>query len=91
MVRVAASLEHLDPADKVLLGKWIAQRMKNPETAAGPWAWALGRLGSRVPLYGSSHKTVARSKPASLALTAVGRAAGGASMARPLPSRSWRA
>jgi hypothetical protein len=32
--------------------------MKNPETAAGPWAWALGRLGARVPLYGSSHKTV---------------------------------
>ena len=58
MVRVAASLEHLNPADKVVLGHWITQRMKNPETAAGPWAWALGRLGLRVPLYGSSHKTV---------------------------------
>jgi hypothetical protein len=58
MVRVAASLEHLNPPDKVLLGNWIAQRLKNPETAAGPWAWALGRLGARVPLYGSSHKTV---------------------------------
>ena len=58
MVRVAASLEHLNPADKVVLGNWITQRLKNPETAAGPWAWALGRLGLRVPLYGSSHKTV---------------------------------
>jgi hypothetical protein len=58
MVRVAASLEHLDPADKVVLGNWITQRLKNPETAAGPWAWALGRLGARAPLYGSSHKTV---------------------------------
>ena len=26
---------------------------------AGPWVWSLGRLGARVPLYGSSHKTVA--------------------------------
>ena len=58
MARLAVSLEHLDPADKVVLGNWIAQRLKNPETAAGPWAWALGRLGARVPLYGSSHKTV---------------------------------
>jgi hypothetical protein len=58
MARVAASLEHLKPADKIMLGDWITQRLKNPETAAGPWAWALGRLGSRVPLYGSSHQTV---------------------------------
>jgi hypothetical protein len=58
MVRVAASLEHLNPAEKVVLGNWITQRLSNPETAAGPWAWALGRLGARVPLYGSSHKTV---------------------------------
>jgi hypothetical protein len=58
MVRVAASLEHLEPADKVVLGDWITQRLKNPETADGPWAWALGRIGARVPLYGSSHKTV---------------------------------
>jgi molecular chaperone DnaK (HSP70) len=58
MVRVAASLERLDPAEKTTLGNWIAPRLKNPETAAGPWAWALGRLGARSPLYGSSHKTV---------------------------------
>jgi molecular chaperone DnaK (HSP70) len=59
MARVAASLEHLPPADKAALGGWITQRLQNPETAAGPWAWALGRLGARVPLYGSSHQTVA--------------------------------
>jgi molecular chaperone DnaK (HSP70) len=58
MVRVAASLEHLDPAEKTVLGEWITLRLKNPATAAGPWAWALGRLGARVPLYGSGHKTV---------------------------------
>jgi len=59
MVRVAASLELLDPAEKTALGGWIADRLKNPATAGGPWVWALGRLGARVPLYGSGHKTVA--------------------------------
>jgi len=58
MVRVAASLEHLPRSEKAVLGHWISQRLTNPETAAGPWAWALGRLGARVPLYGSSHQTV---------------------------------
>jgi molecular chaperone DnaK (HSP70) len=58
MVRVAASLEHLPTVDKIVLGGWIMQRLKNSQTAGGPWAWALGRLGARVPLYGSSHQTV---------------------------------
>jgi len=58
MVRTAASLEHLDPAEKAELGNWIAERLKNPATAPGPWAWALGRLGARVPIYGSGHKTL---------------------------------
>jgi len=58
MVRTAVSLEHLDPVEKILLGDWIAGRLKNPATATGPWAWALGRVGARVPLYGSGHKTV---------------------------------
>jgi hypothetical protein len=58
MVRVAASLEHLNPADKVILGQWIVERVKGARTAAGPWTWALGRLGARAPLYGSIHKTV---------------------------------
>jgi molecular chaperone DnaK (HSP70) len=64
MVRVAASLEHLDPAEKVVLGNWLAERLKTPETAGGPWGWALGRLGARAPLYGSSHKTVAAEQAA---------------------------
>ena len=58
MTRVAASLEHLEPAEKIELGNWISERLKNPATAAGPWTWALGRLGARVPVYGSGHKTV---------------------------------
>lgn len=58
MARAAASLEHLPPADKVILGQWMAQKLADPATAAGPWAWALGRIGARAPLYGSIHKTV---------------------------------
>ena len=54
MVRLAAALEHLDSSEKITLGDWIAPRV----TAPGPWAWALGRVGARVPLYGSAHRTV---------------------------------
>lgn len=58
MVRVAASLEHLDPSEKLWLGNWIAGRLRQPGVAGGHWAWALGRLGARVLIYGSSHKTI---------------------------------
>ncbi|MDB6041112.1 MAG: heat shock protein 70 family protein, partial [Verrucomicrobiales bacterium] len=34
----------------------------NPENLRGPWAWSLGRVGARVPLYGSVHKTVSVGK-----------------------------
>jgi molecular chaperone DnaK (HSP70) len=54
MVRLAAALEHLGSKEKMLLGDWIAPRVATP----GPWAWSLGRLGARVPLYGSIHKVV---------------------------------
>jgi len=59
MVRTAASLEHLDPAEKIVLGHWIDERLRAPAgTASGPWSWALGRLGARVPVYGGAHRTV---------------------------------
>jgi molecular chaperone DnaK (HSP70) len=58
MVRTAASLEHIAPEDKAELGGWVAARLKAENKSGGPWAWALGRLGARVPLYGSSHKVV---------------------------------
>jgi molecular chaperone DnaK (HSP70) len=58
MVRTAASLEHLEPADKAELGGWMAARLREENKSGGPWPWALGRLGARVPLYGSGHKVV---------------------------------
>jgi len=58
MVRAAAALEHIAPAEKAVFGNWIAARLKEPALREGPWTWALGRLGARAPLYGSSHRTV---------------------------------
>jgi hypothetical protein len=63
MVRTAASLEHLAPLEKAELGEWIAQRLQQ-STGGGPWAWALGRIGARVPVYGSGHKAVAPAQAA---------------------------
>ena len=64
MVRLAASLEHLEPAEKATLGDWIIPRLRHPETASGPWTWALGRLGTRTPIFGSVHKTLPSEKVA---------------------------
>jgi hypothetical protein len=61
MVRLAVSLEHLKAEDKSELGNWIAPHAATP----GPWAWALGRVGARVPMYGSVHRAVDREKAAS--------------------------
>lgn len=58
MVRCAAALELLAPAEKEELGGWIASRLAAPDTAGGPWAWALGRLGARVPVQGATHRVV---------------------------------
>ncbi len=58
MVRCAASLELLPVGKKAELGAWVASRLGSPETAGGPWAWALGRLGARVPVHGAAHKVV---------------------------------
>jgi molecular chaperone DnaK (HSP70) len=62
MTRLAAALEHLPATEKAELGTWITARLKDPATAGGPWMWALGRLGSRAPIYGSVHKTLTPSE-----------------------------
>lgn len=59
MIRTAAALEHLPAPEKTVVGNWISGRLRSSAKAgSGPWAWSLGRLGARVPLYGSGHKTV---------------------------------
>ena len=60
MVRLAASLERVPAAHKVEIGDWLTEeyaRGKPPRRAV--WTlWAIGRLGARVPFYGSAHGVV---------------------------------
>jgi hypothetical protein len=58
MVMTAAALEHLRVEEKRWVGELIAGRLKSARPSGGPWIWALGRLGSRVPLYGSAHNVI---------------------------------
>ncbi len=57
MIRLAASLERIDPGDKVEAGWWILARIEG-EGPAPHLLWAVGRLGARVPFHGSAHLVV---------------------------------
>ncbi|WP_394243218.1 Hsp70 family protein [Vibrio astriarenae] len=60
MVRLSASLENLDVEDKTLLASWfLSKAMTQSQFAQAHW-WALGRLSSRTPLYGSQHNVIPR-------------------------------
>ena len=52
MVRTGASLERLEPATKLQLGTALTLKLQTDASQAPTWLWALGRLGSRQPLYG---------------------------------------
>ncbi|OLQ94225.1 molecular chaperone DnaK [Vibrio ponticus] len=60
MVRLSASLEQLDVEDKVLLSSWFLSKAINHNQFQQAHWWALGRLASRTPLYGSQHNVVSR-------------------------------
>lgn len=60
MVRLAASLEHLEVEDKVLLSSWFLNKALNSNQFEQAHWWALGRLASRTPLYGSQHNVITR-------------------------------
>jgi len=57
MVRLAASLERLEPGEKAEVGSWILARIEG-EGPAPHLLWALGRLGARAPFHGSAHLVV---------------------------------
>jgi molecular chaperone DnaK (HSP70) len=59
MVRLAGALERIPAADKVKVGDWLLGQLDKNEVSQGAVWWALGRLGARVPLYGSAHTVVA--------------------------------
>jgi hypothetical protein len=58
MVRLTGALERIPAADKVKAGDWLLKRLDKNEVSAGAVYWTLGRLGARVPLYGSAHSVV---------------------------------
>ncbi|WP_261815316.1 Hsp70 family protein [Vibrio gallicus] len=58
MVRLAASLEHLHYDDKTLLATWFMSKAINIDSYKDAHWWALARLGSRRPLYGSQHNVI---------------------------------
>lgn len=54
MVRLAASLERLSMQQKQELGEGWLERLRKGSEAPQTW-WALGRIATRVPVYGSIH------------------------------------
>lgn len=60
MVRLSASLEHLEVEDKVLLATWFLSKAINHNQFEQAHWWAMGRLASRTPLYGSQHNVIPR-------------------------------
>jgi actin-like ATPase involved in cell morphogenesis len=57
MVRLVASLERLPAAKKIEAGEWLLKRLRKPKENIQTW-WAIGRLGAREPIYGSTHQVV---------------------------------
>lgn len=59
MVRLSAVLERLPVQQKIELGNWLLQRLTKTAESSESW-WALGRIGNRVPLFGSIHLVIPR-------------------------------
>ncbi|HNW78090.1 MAG TPA: molecular chaperone DnaK, partial [Candidatus Competibacteraceae bacterium] len=55
--RLAAVLERVPATRKVELGEQVLARLARKGESAQLW-WAVGRLGTRVPVYGSAHDVV---------------------------------
>jgi molecular chaperone DnaK (HSP70) len=55
MVRLLGALERLPPATKIEAGSWLEEKVRANQPGA---AWALGRLGARVPVAGAAHAVV---------------------------------
>ena len=64
MVRLGASLERIPVGHKVEIGDWLVGQLDRPAASAGQpsqhvWTlWAIGRIGARTPLAGSTHGVV---------------------------------
>jgi hypothetical protein len=63
MARLAGVLERLPAARKIELGELLLARLARKGESPQLW-WAVGRLGTRVPAYGSAHDVVPASTAA---------------------------
>jgi hypothetical protein len=57
MVRLLGALERLPVDRKIEAGGWLLEKLSAPRPPPGV-AWALGRLGARVPVAGAAHHAV---------------------------------
>jgi hypothetical protein len=57
MVRLVGSLERLPVERKIEVGGWLLGRLRSKRESPQLW-WAIGRLGARMPFYGSAHNVV---------------------------------
>ncbi|HEV3431574.1 MAG TPA: Hsp70 family protein [Paraburkholderia sp.] len=57
MTRLYASLEQIDAASKIEIGAQLLERLQKPAENHQSW-WAVGRIGARLPFYGSAHGVV---------------------------------
>lgn len=55
--RLLAGLEHLPATARVTLGGELLRKLKKVPSDGG-WLWSLGRIGARIPLYGSLNSVV---------------------------------
>jgi len=57
ILRMMSSLENLDTVLREQLGEWLVKRLteKGITVDHGACLWALGRIGCRIPIYGSDH------------------------------------
>ncbi|QBR03326.1 Hsp70 family protein [Paraburkholderia pallida] len=58
MVRLYASLERISAERKIEIGEQLLTRLQKPAENHQSW-WAVGRIGARLPFYGSAHGVVA--------------------------------
>ena len=57
MIRVQASLERISVERKIALAQNLLERLRKPSENHQTW-WAAGRIGARLPFYGSAHGVV---------------------------------
>lgn len=65
MLRTLANMERLSPEFKIKLGDELVERLNSPKNRQeSQYFWALGRIGSRIPLYGPLNAVVPPQKAA---------------------------